>query len=304
MTLPKLSSAAVIIGAIVSVAADEPEASRKPTLPPGTPAEQVKALISQYAAAAADFRKRYKAAKSDEEKEKVVESSYPDRERYAAILLEMAQKHPKDPAAFDALLWAVGHARPFYADPVFAKARDALARDYLTDPRIGPLCQALRRSQFDPTRLSILRDVLAKNPNKQSQAEAAYALAKVQHERAGWTEFFSAKATPQQVEAFGKTYGKETVAALKRENAASLRKEYEQLLERILADTDYAATSVERATGKVTLGELADRELFAFRHLEAGKPAPEIAGEDVDGVKFKLSDYRGKVVLLDFWGHW
>ena len=35
-----------------------------------------------------------------------------------------------------------------------------------------------------------------------------------------------------------------------------------------------------------------------------GKLAPEIEGEDVDGVPFKLSDYRGKVVLLDFWGHW
>ena len=38
--------------------------------------------------------------------------------------------------------------------------------------------------------------------------------------------------------------------------------------------------------------------------LAAGKEAPEIEGEDVDGEKFKLSDYRGKVVLLDFWGHW
>jgi hypothetical protein len=35
-----------------------------------------------------------------------------------------------------------------------------------------------------------------------------------------------------------------------------------------------------------------------------GQPAPEIDGEDIDGKKFKLSDYRGKVVLLDFWGHW
>ncbi len=32
--------------------------------------------------------------------------------------------------------------------------------------------------------------------------------------------------------------------------------------------------------------------------------APEIVGEDVDGVPFKLSDYRGKVVVLDFWGNW
>ena len=38
--------------------------------------------------------------------------------------------------------------------------------------------------------------------------------------------------------------------------------------------------------------------------LRVGMEAPEIAGEDIDGVSFKLSDYRGKVVLLDFWGNW
>jgi len=38
--------------------------------------------------------------------------------------------------------------------------------------------------------------------------------------------------------------------------------------------------------------------------LVVGKAAPEIQGEDIDGEQFRLSDYRGKVVLLDFWGHW
>jgi len=38
--------------------------------------------------------------------------------------------------------------------------------------------------------------------------------------------------------------------------------------------------------------------------LEVGKIVPEIEGEDLDGKEFKLSDYRGKVVLLDFWGNW
>ena len=35
-----------------------------------------------------------------------------------------------------------------------------------------------------------------------------------------------------------------------------------------------------------------------------GSLAPEIKGNDLDGAPFKLSDYRGKVVMLDFWGDW
>jgi cytochrome oxidase Cu insertion factor (SCO1/SenC/PrrC family) len=34
---------------------------------------------------------------------------------------------------------------------------------------------------------------------------------------------------------------------------------------------------------------------------KVGSAAPEIQGIDADGVAFKLSDYRGKVVLVDFW---
>jgi hypothetical protein len=43
---------------------------------------------------------------------------------------------------------------------------------------------------------------------------------------------------------------------------------------------------------------------FEKEHLQIGMAAPEIAGADIDGVPFKLSDYRGKVVVLDFWGFW
>ena len=53
-----------------------------------------------------------------------------------------------------------------------------------------------------------------------------------------------------------------------------------------------------------TLAEAAERELFEIRNLAIGKVAPEIEGEDIDGVDFKLSDYRGKVVVIDFWGDW
>ena len=52
------------------------------------------------------------------------------------------------------------------------------------------------------------------------------------------------------------------------------------------------------------MGARAEKELFAIRHLSVGRLAPEIEGEDVLGSAFKLSDYRGKVVLLTYWGHW
>jgi hypothetical protein len=38
--------------------------------------------------------------------------------------------------------------------------------------------------------------------------------------------------------------------------------------------------------------------------IHEGNRAPEIAGEDADDNSLKLSDYRGKVVLLDFWAGW
>jgi len=42
----------------------------------------------------------------------------------------------------------------------------------------------------------------------------------------------------------------------------------------------------------------------AQQGMSIGDVAPEIVGEDVDGTPMKLSDYRGKVVMIDFWGDW
>jgi len=54
----------------------------------------------------------------------------------------------------------------------------------------------------------------------------------------------------------------------------------------------------------VPLRDLVQREIFELDHTSIGKVAPEITGEDIGGKPMKLSDFRGKVVLLDFWGHW
>jgi peroxiredoxin len=52
-----------------------------------------------------------------------------------------------------------------------------------------------------------------------------------------------------------------------------------------------------------TLATVADRELAGLRSLAVGQAAPEINGRDVDGKPMVLSEFRGRVVLLDFGTH-
>jgi hypothetical protein len=51
-------------------------------------------------------------------------------------------------------------------------------------------------------------------------------------------------------------------------------------------------------------GEMANDELFEVKHLGIGCEAPDFEASTIDGHDFKLSDYKGKVVLLDFYGFW
>ena len=76
-------------------------------------------------------------------------------------------------------------------------------------------------------------------------------------------------------------------------------REAEKLLEEVIRDYG----DLPENPGP-TLRKAADAQLFELRHLSIGRVAPDIEGEDLDSKKFKLSDYRGKVVLLDFWGAW
>ena len=49
---------------------------------------------------------------------------------------------------------------------------------------------------------------------------------------------------------------------------------------------------------------LVARTSFVVRQLMVGKPAPDIAGADLDGVPFGLNQYRGQVVVLNFSAEW
>jgi thiol-disulfide isomerase/thioredoxin len=43
---------------------------------------------------------------------------------------------------------------------------------------------------------------------------------------------------------------------------------------------------------------------FKKDNTEAGKPAPDFTLKDLDGKNIALSQYRGKVVLVNFWATW
>lgn len=81
---------------------------------------------------------------------------------------------------------------------------------------------------------------------------------------------------------------------------AEVRARGKKRLETLLADYKDVA---KQAT---TYGALADAHLHPLTDadLAVGKAAPEIVGTDTDGRAMKLSDFRGRVVVLDFWGFW
>lgn len=78
-----------------------------------------------------------------------------------------------------------------------------------------------------------------------------------------------------------------------------------------MAQTDEERKAAEkdlRSIAAITKDEAllaqAKDALFEIENLQVGCKAPEIVGVDVEGAAIKLSDYQGKVILLDFWGFW
>ena len=65
----------------------------------------------------------------------------------------------------------------------------------------------------------------------------------------------------------------------------------------------YFGTAANKTFGKVESKKAISKPALQTG-IQVGNKAAEIEGEDIDGKKFKLSDYRGKVVMLDFWGNW
>jgi hypothetical protein len=178
-------------------------------------------------------------------------------------------------------------------DDRWIKAFTLLARDHIRSDKLGPACLRLAfgfRREYE----RFLRAVLQKNPHRSVQAQACLALAHFLTSRGQRLDL--TREQPELAREFADLFGKDYLEELQQQDRAAVVKEAEALCER--AAKEYG--DVELPDGRTTR-EKAGAELFEIRHLSVGMEAPDIAGEDENGEGFRLRDYRGKVVLLDFW---
>lgn len=274
------------------VAAEDPGQERR-----ATPAEQYQSLLKAQELASSPGR-----VLSDEERLQFIGKTFRRWNEIALHFVELAERYPEDPVAVDALIRAVWYANstPWPVelvgpDEARARAFALLERDHLRSDKFGPVCERISGG-FCKEYETFLRAVLEKNPHREVRARACLALAHFLTNRSQRLDLI--RDQPELAREFAALYGKGYLAGLQGQRRGEALREAEALFVRAARDDG----DVKLPGG--TVAERAEAELFELRHLAVDKEAPEIEGEDQDGKKFKLSDYRGKVVLLDFWSEY
>jgi hypothetical protein len=261
-----------------------------------TPKEQFQAVLDEYQKAQQTFSQAYSKAQTDTERSKIVDELYPKPAEYSARFLAIAEAAPDDPAAAEALVWCVQLGSGSGA----SKALRRLAEKHAENPK---LASALPRLAYDhsPDAERLLRAVIDKNRDRTARGNATMALAQFLNQKiASIRSLNESDQTARQLEQFLTTqgYDKDAITRLKTADTGVLLKEVESLLEKVQKEFG------DINSGRSTLGKTAANELNEIRNLGVGKTCPDIKGEDIDGKSFQLSDYRGKVVVVDFWGDW
>jgi hypothetical protein len=261
-----------------------------------TPAEEYKAILKEYAEAAhASWE-----ATNDIERKQIAARIEP----LPLKLLELAAKNPSETWTLDALTqvitleyWLDNYSshEGWGKDSRQARAIAILLHDHVGSDRLGETCKRVQFG-FRKECETFLRTVLEKNPHRNVQGEACLRLALFLNGRLNRLDLL--KDQPELSRRYARLYGQDYLDGLRKEDRAKVVAEVEAVFEQ--AAQKYG--DVKLAFGG-TVKENAETELFAIRNLAVGKVAPEIEGPDQDGVSFKLSDYRGKVVLLYFWQH-
>ncbi|MEZ5989118.1 MAG: hypothetical protein R3F30_08345 [Planctomycetota bacterium] len=286
MRLVPLLPALALAGALTAqeptpVAADQPQ----------DPAVRIKAIVDAYNAATRAWSDKYQKASADERKQLV--GTYPDRTGPVAEVLDLSEAN----ADLDDL--EAGLRFALTGSPQQrARALSFVLAHRMERPReLLAAVQSLSRYTFSPAGEAICRKVLARGEEEHALAiRARFHLAQC---LSGYLRTARRLADdPAAAENLTRFHGETTMARIKELDRERAGKEFEGLLEAVVAE----GKDVSFRRG--TYAEAAAGELFEVRNLQVGKVAPEVEGTGIRGKALKLSDFRGKVVLLDFWGDW
>lgn len=258
----------VLLGALallpVLFSADKP-GDRPPAEKPA--AGEYQALVDEYRSALKESDAVFAKANTEEERRQIRAAFRERRSKFVGRFLAFAEKHPKEKETLLALFFVL-HPDTWAERRAADQAVELVLKDHIKSDRLTdpPILQVLALEN-SRTAEKVLRGVLENNPHHAIQAQACLSLAQVLKNRAD--------ASPP-------------------EQAAKLAKAAEEFFERVV---------VKYADVKA-LAEKARSDLFEIRHLQVGKVAPDIEGEDLGRARFRLSDSRGKVTVLVFWASW
>ncbi len=189
---------------------------------------------------------------------------------YRSKFRALAKRYAGQPQALAALTWLTSNAWGAGEDVKWALAE--LARDHAARPEIG---DALKSLQYagpwvgEEALVALYDAVLSKNQDRETLARALY--------QKGFL-LVSEWQMPTSAPAAAPTSRKQQALELFRKVVA-----------------DYSGTVVARR---------AESGMFEMEKLQVGMTAPDLAGSDGKGKQIHLADYRGKVVVLSFWGYW
>jgi RNA polymerase sigma factor (sigma-70 family) len=271
--------------------------AQPPDEKPSSPgAKGIQGIHREFSDAQKERDGRLRAARSDEERRTARADYVRELGKLADRALEIVRQDPYDPAALDALEFAFcNDSSASDVRPVERPASAAaLARQhYLINAKMARIVPWLARRWWSPECHELLAEVFEKHPDRTVRGRAGWNLA---YNLAWHAE--AARCTRERLNSPDESDSIKQLAAV---DAAANERWAEEVFEKL--QHDY--TEVKRFDGQPeTIGDGAERALFALRNLSVGMTPPEIVGEDLFGRPLKLSDYRGKVVVLIFSGEW